>query len=136
MERIRGLLALAVSALAAGTNPAQAADCDLGHAPGVPVVKNLAYQDARAAVLAGGWSPIQGRPHSSLSDNENSFRERGFTELQFCRMSEDSLCRFAFSGRGGVTLWLSTTGDENPTLGTHAVVTAAKLACTKDGDPG
>jgi hypothetical protein len=102
----------------------------------VPVVKSLAYKDARDAVLAAGWSPLPGRPHNALSDNETSFRERGFTELQFCRMSEDSLCRFAFSGRGGVTLWLTTTGDDNPTLGTHATVTTAKLACSKDGDPG
>ena len=135
MERIRGLHALAVSALAAVANPALAANCDLGHAPGVPVVKNLAYKDARAAVLSRGWSPIPGRPHNALSDNETNFRDRGFTELQFCRMSEDSLCRFAFRA-GPVTLWLTTTGDENPALGSHATVTAAKLACSEDGDPG
>ena len=135
MERIRGLQALAVCAVAAVANPADAANCDLGHAPGVPVVKTLTYKSARAAVLAGGWLPMAGRPHNALSDNETNFRDLGYTELQFCRMSEDSLCRFAFTA-GPVTLWLTTTGDENPVLGTHATVTAAKLACGKDGDPG
>jgi hypothetical protein len=35
-------------------DPARAADRDLGHGPVMPVVKNLAYNDARAAVLPSG----------------------------------------------------------------------------------
>ena len=136
MERIRGPLALAISLLAAAPGPARAASCDLAHAPAVPVVKNLPYKAARTAILAAGWLPMPGRPHNGLSDNETSFRDRGFTELQFCRLTEDSLCRFAYRANGGVTLWLTTTGDENPTLGSQATVKAAKLACAADGDPG
>ena len=135
MERIRGAQALVISLLAAA-QPARAASCDLGHAPAVPVVKNLPYKDARAALLSHGWAPLAGKPHNGLSDNETSFRERGFTELQFCRLTGDSLCRFAFAAPGGVTLWLTTTGDENPILGSQAIVSSAKLACGADGDPG
>jgi hypothetical protein len=134
MERIRVNIALIASLLAAG--PCRGANCDIGHAPPVPVVKNLPYKDARAAVLASGWLPQRGRPHNDLSENEASFRERGFTELQFCRLNADSACRFAFNAPAGVTLWLTTSGDENPALGTQATVSDAKLACSKDGDPG
>ena len=135
MERNRGAQAVVISLLTAW-QPVHAASCDLGHAPAVPVVKTLPYKDARAAILSHGWAPLPGKPHNGLSDNETSFRERGFTELQFCRLSNDSLCRFAFAAPGGVTLWLTTTGDENPTLGSQAIVRAAKLACRADGDPG
>ncbi len=131
------MAAALAAVLLAGAGPAWGVSgCDLTHAPAVPVVRNLPYGAARAAILAAGWTPQPGRPHNALSDNETSLRERGFNELQFCRMSADSLCRFAFAAPAGVTLWLTTTGDENPTLGTQAVVSAAKLACSKDGDPG
>jgi hypothetical protein len=102
----------------------------------VPVVKGLAYQQARAAILSGGWQPVQGQPHNDLSDNETSFRERGFTELQFCRLTGDSLCRFEFTSPGHVNLWITTSGDENPSLDSKAVIKSAKLACAADGDPG
>jgi hypothetical protein len=134
MERIRLAAALAASLIAAGQ--AAAASCDLSRAPAVPVVKGLPYKDARVAILAGGWTPIQGQPHNDLSDNETNFRDRGYTELQFCRLDTDSSCRFAFSSPAGVTLWITTTGDENAALSTQAIVKAAKLACGKDSDPG
>jgi hypothetical protein len=134
MERIRLAAALAAGLIAAGQQAA--ARCDLSHAPAVPVVKALPYAEARTAILAAGWTMIQGQPHNNLSDNEASFRDRGFAELQFCRLDTDSSCRFAFSAPGGVTLWITTAGDENATLGTQARVKAAKLACTGDGDPG
>jgi hypothetical protein len=134
MERIRLAAALTAS-LIAGVQSA-AARCDLSHAPAVPVVKNLPYREARQAILSGGWTPIQGQPHNDLSDNETSFRDRGFSELQFCRLDTESSCRFAFSGPGGFTLWITTSGDENAALDTQAKVKAAKLACTGDGDPG
>jgi hypothetical protein len=134
MERIRLAAALAAS-LFAGVQVA-AARCDLSHAPSVPVVKNLPYKEARQAILAAGWTPIQGQPHNDLSDNETNFRDRGFSELQFCRLDADSSCRFAFSGAGGFTLWITTAGDENAALETLAKVKAAKLACASDGDPG
>ena len=134
MERIR--LAAAGFAALIGVGPAMAATCDLSRAPAVPVVKNLPYKQARDLILAGGWTPVPGKPHNGLSDNESSFRERGFSELQFCRMSDTSPCRFEFSAQSGVTLWITTEGDENTTLGSEATVKAAKLACTADGDPG
>jgi hypothetical protein len=134
MERIR-LAAAGLAALFAAA-PALAASCDLARAPSVPVVKNLPYKQARDAILAGGWSPVQGRPHNGLSDNETTFRDRGFSELQFCRMSDDSACRFEFASKAGVNLWVTTSGDENQALGTSATVRAVKLACAADGDPG
>ena len=134
MERIR-LAAAGLAALFAAA-PARAASCDLARAPSVPVVKNLPYKQARDAILGGGWSPVAGRPHNELSDNETTFRERGFTELQFCRISSDSPCRFEFMSKAGVNLWITTSGDENQALGTSAVVRGAKLACAADGDPG
>jgi hypothetical protein len=134
MGRIRisavGLLGLIAAA------PSWAASCDLGRAPAVPVIKNLPYAQARALVLAGGWAPVPGTPHNELSDNETSFRDRGFAELQFCRMSDDSLCRFEFRAPSGILLWVTTSGDENPVLSSAAVVRAAKLSCADGPDPG
>ena len=127
-----------VAVIAAGliaALPARAAPCNTGHAPAVPVVKGLPYQQARQAILAGGWQSVAGHPHNDLSSNEVTFRDRGFTELQFCRLTADSLCRFKYSA-GDVALWVTTTGDENPLLDSQAVVKAAKLACVADGDPG
>ncbi len=115
--------------------PVWAASCDLGRAPPVPVIRNLPYAQARTLVLAAGWSPVRGSPHNGLSDNESSFRERGYSELQFCRMTDDSPCRFEFKSPAGVVLWLTTTGDENPTLGSVAVVKIAKLGCLNEADP-
>ena len=129
-------MAAAVAAGLMTVGQAVAASCDLSRAPAVPVVKSLPYRDARTAILAGGWTPIQGQPHNELSDNETNFRERGFTELQFCRLDASSSCRFAFSSPAGVTLWITTTGDENAALSSQAIVKAAKLACAKDSDPG
>jgi hypothetical protein len=114
--------------------PAHAA-CDLSRAPAVPVVKGLSYQQARQAILGGGWQAVAGHPHNDLSSNEVTFRDKGYTELQFCRLTADSLCRFRFSA-GDVSLWVTTTGDENPLLDSTATVKAARLACASDPDPG
>jgi hypothetical protein len=127
-------IAAIVCALIAA-QPTRAATCDTSHAPAVPVVKGLPYQQARQAILSGGWQGVAGHPHNDLSSNEVTFRDRGFTELQFCRLTADSLCRFKYSA-GAVALWVTTTGDENPLLDSQAVVKAAKLACIADGDPG
>jgi hypothetical protein len=134
MKRIR-LAAAGLAGLFAAA-PALAASCDLARAPAVPVVKNLPYKQARDAILGGGWTPVKGTPHNDLSDNETTFRDRGFSELQFCRINGDSECRFEFSSKSGVKLWITTAGDENQALGTSAVVRGAKLACAGDGDPG
>jgi hypothetical protein len=122
------------AAMVVAAAPARAA-CDTAHAPAVPVVKGLPYQQARQAILAGGWAVVAGHPHNDLSSNEQTFRDRGYTELQFCRLTADSLCRFKFSA-GGVVLWITTAGDENPLLDSQATVKAAKLACATDPDPG
>jgi len=114
---------------------AQAAPCDLGKAPTVPLVKGLPYKDARQAILSSGWQPTVGHPHNDFSSNETTFRDRGFGELQFCRITTDSPCRFKFTSPNNVVLWVTTTGDENPTLGSQASVKAAKLACAGDPDP-
>ncbi len=126
-----------ISALSAMTlaNAAQAASCDTTKGPPVPVVKGLPYAQARQAMLSGGWQPIQGHPHNDLSSNESTFRDRGYAELQFCRITADSVCRFKFSA-GNVVLWVTTSGEENPALDSQAVVKAAKLACSDDPDPG
>jgi hypothetical protein len=121
-------------AVCLAATPAAAA-CDLNHAPAVPVVKALTYNEARQAILAGGWQPVTGHPHNDMSSNEAAFGDRGYTELQFCRLSADSLCRFKFSA-GAFALWVTTTGDENPLLDNHATVKAARLACSTDPDPG
>jgi hypothetical protein len=134
MVRIRIIASSAALALAAG--PAIAAGCDLGRAPAVPVIRNLPYKQVRPAILANGWTLVAGRPHNDLSDNETNFRADGYAELQFCRLTADSLCRFEFTSPAGVALWVTTTGDENPALDSRATVKAVKLACTGDRDPG
>jgi hypothetical protein len=119
--------------LAGAATPAMAA-CDPGRAPPVPVIKNLPYAQARTAILAAGWQPVPGRAHNDMSSNETTFRERGYTEVQFCRLTDTSPCRFTFSA-GNVALWVATEGDENAMLGTQAVVKSAKLACIGDPAP-
>ncbi len=114
---------------------AHAAACDTAKAPAVPVVKGLPYKEARQAILSGGWQSSVGHPHNDLSSNESSFRDSGYTELQFCRLTADSACHFLFNAAGGYALWIITTGDENVALDTHATVKSAKLACAGDPDP-
>ena len=134
MWRIRIGLALIAGALNVAAAHAQA--CDQAHAPAVPVVKGLPYKDARQAILGTGWQPATGHPHNDLSSNESTFRDRGYSELQFCRLTADSPCRFKFVGAHDTALWITTTGDENVALSTQASVKAAKLACAGDPDPG
>jgi hypothetical protein len=98
------------------------------------VIKGLPYAQARSAILAGGWQPVVGHPHNDMSSNEVSFRDRGFTELQFCRLTDTSPCRFTFSA-GNVALWVVTEGDENAMLGTQAIVKSVKLACVGEPEP-
>jgi hypothetical protein len=114
---------------------ARAAPCDIGKAPTVPVVKGLPYKEARQAILSSGWQTTVGHPHNDFSSNETTFRDRGYGELQFCRLTADSPCRFKFTSANGVALWITTTGDENPTLGSQASVKVAKLACVGEPDP-
>jgi hypothetical protein len=116
--------------------PAWAASCNTAKAPPVPVIKGLPYQQAREAILAAGWQPLPGHPHNDLSSNETTFRDRGWAELQFCRLTADSACRFAFTVAAGFTLWVTTTGEENTLLQNQATVKSATLACTGDPDPG
>ncbi len=133
MVRIRTILVAALAQLAAaGMASAAFAACDTTKAPVVPVVKGLPYGQARTAIFATGWKAVVGHPHNDMSNNEVTFRDRGYTELQFCRLTDDSPCRFEFSA-GDVALWIATTGDENAMLSTQAVVQTAKLACV--GDP-
>lgn len=120
--------------LAVAASGAARAACDTSKAPAVPVVKGLAYQQARKDILGAGWQAVAGHPHNELSNNEVTFRDKGFGELQFCRLTNDSLCRFKYAA-GDVALWVTTTGDENPLLDSQAVVKAARLTCLTDPDP-
>ncbi len=133
MARIRIIVLAALAAYAAPW-AAFAAACDTAKAPTVPVVKGLPYAQARTAIMATGWQAVVGHPHNDMSNNEVTFRDRGYTELQFCRLTDDSPCRFEFSA-GTVSLWVSTTGDENAMLSTQAVVKAVKLSCVGDPAP-
>jgi hypothetical protein len=133
MVRIRIIASSVVLGLVTG--PGFAAGCDLGRAPTVPVIRNLPYKQVRPAILASGWTIVAGRPHNELSDNETNFRADGYAELQFCRLTADSLCRFEFTSPAGVVLWITTTGDENAALDSRATVKTAKLACAGDADP-
>lgn len=136
MARKHTRVALTLAAMGlwqAGASVARAA-CDTAHAPAVPVVKGLAYAQARQAILGGGWAPVAGHPHNDLSNNEQTFRERGFSELQFCRISADSYCRFQFSA-GQVALWVTTLGEENAALDSHAEVKSARLGCVGEAAP-
>jgi hypothetical protein len=133
MVRIRTIVLAALAALSV-PGAALAAACDTAKAPSVPVVKGLPYEQARTAIMASGWQAVTGHPHNDMSNNEVTFRDRGYTELQFCRMTDDSLCRFEFAA-GPVSLWVSTTGDENAMLSTQAVVKVLTLACVGDPEP-
>jgi hypothetical protein len=128
------ILAL-VFALAGAGEPARAADCDLTKPPTVPQVAGQSYKQARKSILAAGWKPVQGHPHNDMSANESLFRERGYGELQFCRITADSPCKFRFVS-GNYALWVTTAGDENPALAAEAQVKSAVVACSGDRDPG
>jgi hypothetical protein len=137
MARIRTtiLAALLWQAVAlVSAHPAFAVACDTTKAPVVPVIKGLPYGQARTAILASGWQPVVGHPHNDMASNEATFRDRGYTELQFCRLTDTSPCRFTFSA-GNVALWVVTEGDENAMLSTQAIVKSAKLACVGAPDP-
>lgn len=132
MLRSRAAIALFAGLLAC---PSALAACDTSKAPSVPVIKGLPYKDARQALLTGGWQPTAGHPHNDMSSNESTFRDRGYGELQFCRLTSDSPCRFQLV-QSGFALWITTAGEENTTMGTQATVRAVKLACQGAPDPG
>jgi len=129
---LAALLCQAAALFAA--HPAFAVACDTSKAPVVPVIRGLPYAQARTAILASGWQPVVGHPHNDMASNEATFRDRGYTELQFCRLTDTSPCRLMFSA-GNIALWIVTEGDENAMLGTQAVVKSAKLACVGEPDP-
>ena len=124
--QIAVLCALAcLAAQAAGAAPS----CDINTAPAVPVIKGLAYDQARAALLAAGWQPGHGSQFTDMAGNQSVFHDRGYTELVSCDFNAGTLCRFAFIGRGGVELKVVTTGEENPLLDSRAVVNGAEIGC-------
>ncbi len=124
---IRGMiLSLAVGTVACAQG---ALSCDLGAAPPVPVIRGLSYDQARAALLAAGWSPGHGSQFSELSGNQSVFHDRGYTELRSCALNGKATCSFEFVGKGGVLLKVITTGEENPVLDTKAIVDGADLTC-------
>ena len=105
--------------------------CDLAGAPSVPVIKGLAYDQARAALLAAGWQPGRGSQFTDIGGNQSVFHERGYTELQSCDISQGAPCHFRFVGHGDVELRVVTTGEENPLLDSRAVVSGAELGCAE-----
>ncbi len=103
--------------------------CKLASAPAVPVIKGLAYDQARAALLAGGWQPGHGSQFSDMDATQEAFHERGYTELRSCSGSQGTTCHFMFAAGSGVVLEVTTQGEENAVLNTRAVVVAADLGC-------
>ena len=109
---------------------AQAApSCNLAAAPEVPVIKGLAYDQARAALLAAGWQPGHGSRFTDMAGNQAVFHDRGYTELVSCDIAQGAPCRFVFTGRGDFQLKVVTTGEENTLLDSKAVVSGAELGC-------
>ncbi len=113
----------------AGSPALAAPGCDTAGAPAVPVIKGLAYDQARAALLAAGWQPGHGSRFTDMAGNQSVFHDRGYTELVSCDFNTGALCRFVFVGRGGVTLKVVTAGEENPLLDSKAVVSGAEIGC-------
>ena len=103
--------------------------CDLAAAPAVPVIRGLPYDQARAALLQAGWQPGHGSQFTSLSGNQSTFHDRGYTELVSCDFTQGAPCHFVFAAHGGVVLKVGTTGEENPLLDSKAVVSGAEIAC-------
>ena len=134
MNRPSRLAVFACLYACATATTACAASCDTSKAPTVPVVKGLPYVQARTAILASGWQAVTGHPHNDMSSNESTFRDRGYAELQFCRLTDDSPCKFEYSV-GTVALWITTTGDENAMLSTQATVKSVKLGCVGEPEP-
>ncbi len=105
--------------------------CDLAGAPAVPVIKGLAYDQARAALLAAGWQPGHGSQFTDMAGNQSVFHDRGYTELQSCDFNQGAPCRFVFTGHGNVELKVVTTGEENALLDSKAVVSSAEIGCAE-----
>lgn len=103
--------------------------CNLSAAPEVPVIKNLAYDQARTALLAAGWVPGHGTQYSELAGNQVVFHDRGYTELRSCSLEQGEPCKFEFAGKGKTILKVTTHGEENAILETRAEVSEVELAC-------
>ena len=110
--------------------PAYAAPaCDLANAPSVPVIKGLAYDQARAALLGAGWQPGHGSHITDMTGNQSVFHDRGYTELQSCDFNQGASCHFLFVGRGNVELKVATMGEENALLDSQAMVNGVEIRC-------
>ena len=122
-------LAVCAAAVLASGSARAASTCELSGAPVVPVIKGLAYDQARAALLASGWKPGHVSKFSDLTGNEAVFHDRGYTELVSCAVASGAPCLFRFAGAGGTLLTVTTSGEENDLLDSKAVVVSADLGC-------
>ncbi len=124
---MRALLALLVL-IAADSARADPQTCDTATTPPIPAIKGLVYEKARALVVAAGWVPTHGSQYDDMASNQNFFHARGYTEVQFCAVDVNTPCRMDFISKG-VLLRVTTWGEENALLDTHAVVKKIELAC-------
>ncbi len=115
----------------ASVHASAAPSCDVDKAPPVPVIKGLAYDEARTALLAAGWQPGHGSQFTDMAGNQSVFHERGYTELLSCDFNQGAPCRFEFLSKGDVKLSVVTAGEENPLLDSKAMVTGAALGCAE-----
>ena len=97
----------------------------------MPVIKGLAYDQARAALLAAGWQPGHGSQFTDMAGNQSVFHDRGYTELQSCDFNQGAPCHFLFTAHGNLELKVITTGEENPLLDSKATVSGAELGCSE-----
>jgi hypothetical protein len=114
---------------------AQERDCQPQKHANVPKVINRTYDQARKALIAADWKPVQTKSTSSDPDisggNGPIFWERKYVEVQTCAATGPAPCKFLFKDANGNRLEVITSGEEIPEAKTHAMVTATRFVCDK-----
>ena len=114
---------------------AQERECQPQKPAKIPKVINRTYDQARKALIAADWKPVQTKSTSSDSDisagNGPIFWARQYVDVKSCAGTGLAPCTFLFKDPNGNRLEVITSGEEIPEAKTHAVVTATRFVCDK-----
>ena len=87
------------------------------------------YQEGRDFIIKKGWSPIvidSTEAHQpggvALYGNGKVLWNMGFHEVESCSGTGVGYCQFSFENENGETLFVTTTGEQDPKGKHHAII--------------
>ncbi len=92
----------------------------------IPEIQDEIYSDARAKIIASGWSPFQTR-EEEIFGSERVFWDYGYKEVHSCAGTGLSPCIFIFKDECLNYLKVSTVGEEHPSQEIYAKISHVKM---------